>query len=457
MSNAALLRTLQIPLNSIVYPVLSLPPEITCEIFIHCLPTKWWTEAVNPKVAPLLLTHICRAWRQIAIFLPALWTTFYIETDDIPAYAAEIMETWFTRAGEGPLFVKIVGELTCMDNFTSFMEAFRRCSPRMQSLELHTALHEIDTHPLDFSQLKQLSLGPFFAPFYFAIEMFSNAPLLEEALMQEVQPSLIALPWHQLTKFTGEIYTPAECLEALLLMPNITECDLAVTLYKRREDSEDSDDEDDLDTFSHPDIEHLTLFEAESEDRPARSSCILTLLTLPALQSLKIVGSDDWNERVLDEFLLRSSPPLRELSIHPHYEQEGGTDIKLSASFVTLNLTHLEVWYPTNTFIFSFFDLLGVDPIFLPELQSLSFLGCRNADNEASPIDIVQTAGVPIADRNLFEGCVKLQSFHVVSESTPGIRTRRVFMFREEDLLPFKQLKASGMDIYIGTEEQSVV
>ncbi|KAF8214055.1 hypothetical protein K438DRAFT_1563557, partial [Mycena galopus ATCC 62051] len=69
----ARLLDLQTERESIVYPVLSLPPEITSEIFIRCLPSDRKLGAVKVDEAPLLIMHICRAWRQIAISLPALW------------------------------------------------------------------------------------------------------------------------------------------------------------------------------------------------------------------------------------------------------------------------------------------------------------------------------------------------------------------------------------------------
>ncbi|KAJ6466436.1 hypothetical protein C8R45DRAFT_839249 [Mycena sanguinolenta] len=57
-------------------PVCRLPAEITSEIFVYCLPTSYSDHDVNtanPSQAPMLLLHICRNWRDIAISTPALW------------------------------------------------------------------------------------------------------------------------------------------------------------------------------------------------------------------------------------------------------------------------------------------------------------------------------------------------------------------------------------------------
>ncbi|KAJ7639525.1 hypothetical protein FB45DRAFT_905928 [Roridomyces roridus] len=56
-------------LQAIVYPVLSLPSEITTEIFIHYVD-------VDPRRSPLPLTWICRTWRELARSSSSLWSSF---------------------------------------------------------------------------------------------------------------------------------------------------------------------------------------------------------------------------------------------------------------------------------------------------------------------------------------------------------------------------------------------
>ncbi|KAJ6480949.1 hypothetical protein C8R45DRAFT_905564, partial [Mycena sanguinolenta] len=59
-------------LRLIIYPILTIPVEITSEIFLHCLPA---IEAALPSTnsAPLLLGRICQTWRDIAYSNPRLW------------------------------------------------------------------------------------------------------------------------------------------------------------------------------------------------------------------------------------------------------------------------------------------------------------------------------------------------------------------------------------------------
>ncbi|KAJ7215601.1 hypothetical protein GGX14DRAFT_305468, partial [Mycena pura] len=59
-------------LNGVVYPILTLPPEITSRIFVHCLPHHG---RVRPSLrcAPLVLTRICGKWRAVALSTGELW------------------------------------------------------------------------------------------------------------------------------------------------------------------------------------------------------------------------------------------------------------------------------------------------------------------------------------------------------------------------------------------------
>ncbi|KAG2738844.1 hypothetical protein P692DRAFT_20757495, partial [Suillus brevipes Sb2] len=48
-------------------PVHRLPTEILSEIFLLCFPQD------QPGLAPLLLSTVCRRWREVAVGFPKLW------------------------------------------------------------------------------------------------------------------------------------------------------------------------------------------------------------------------------------------------------------------------------------------------------------------------------------------------------------------------------------------------
>ncbi|KAJ7044763.1 hypothetical protein C8F04DRAFT_1027150 [Mycena alexandri] len=445
------LKNVQTRLDPTTYPVLTLPPEITSEIFLRCLPKTRELDVVNPREAPLLLTHVCSAWRQIACSTPRLWTTFYITEkhgylDDL----ANIAETWFTRAGKCALSVKFHGSVTNETDFVSLLPGLRRHAREVRSLELNADVSDLVmmNPPLECVSLQKLTIGVLGGledlPEYSPLEMFTNGvPLLREVLMRTAPPSFLALPWQQLTKFAGEMYTVGSCLEALRAMPNLTEC--AFAAYYRADDAE---------MVYHPNIQHFTLFGRGSGFvSDATNARILAHITLPALRTLEIKDVHDFNQWTLDSFLIRSAARLWRLVVRP-WDMSSSIQLQLSAPFMALPLTELEIWHPSDldVFLAAFFKAIAQDVNTLPSLRSLSFRGCDRVKGGIAVDAIIGIAAVPITQRRHLAGCAQLQSFHVVSKTHP-----EVSVYAEARLLPFRELKEAGMDIYIGSEEESVV
>ncbi|KAJ6515448.1 hypothetical protein C8R45DRAFT_209378 [Mycena sanguinolenta] len=335
-----------------VFPVLALPPEITSEIFFHCLPRKRQSDIVNPKEAPLLLTHVCSLWRNIAISTPELWAAFDLEIGWPEPHLLEIGETWLGRARGCPISVKLssCGVLSDINHIDRFMTALWGRSRFIRALDLKLAVEDFDIvddpsgNP-DFRMLQKLSIhleeglggsadgrGP--------LELFRDAPMLCE-VVTEVPPSCITLPWHQLTKFTGEIYTIAECLDALHLMPNLVHCAFAAfglspIPARPFSHSDDAITQNEPTLLMHPNLQHLELFGSTSDSGLAANSArILAFLTLPALQTLKIQGVKDYDNGIFDAFLSRSSSPLRKLFVHTHEPKY--RDICLAPALTTLH------------------------------------------------------------------------------------------------------------------------
>ncbi|KAJ7195121.1 hypothetical protein GGX14DRAFT_306876, partial [Mycena pura] len=65
-------KALETQLEAVVYPILSLPVEITARIFVECLPANR-RKNVSSRQAPLLLMQVCRRWKDIAVSACELW------------------------------------------------------------------------------------------------------------------------------------------------------------------------------------------------------------------------------------------------------------------------------------------------------------------------------------------------------------------------------------------------
>ncbi|KAJ7693809.1 hypothetical protein B0H17DRAFT_1199503 [Mycena rosella] len=440
----------QLELDSLAYPILTLPPEITSEIFLHSLPTSYGDcerNAANPREAPMLLCYVCRTWREIALSTPALWTTIDLHISDIEC--AEIFQAWLDRAGAFPLFVKlkISGDLED-DVVGGIFKTLASRSRTVQSLELRASVEHLrymedaDEH-WSFPLLQMLCISSWDAEDADEedlIKTFTNFPLLREASLSQTPPSLIPLPWHQLIKLTAAFDTLADCLEVLRLSPNLAEYSFTLT---------DDDAFADLTALIHSNLQSLSLLENASI-MFAGITGILDYLSLPALQTLHIVDSEsdesNWQE-ILEGFLTRSSsPPLRKFAVHLP-----STDFEPAMFLNMPYLVDLQIWNPSRSFIEDFCDSFIVrDPRFLPQLQHLAFLGCESPPPAYDMLDIAYSGLAERWRARHDTGFAELKSFRLVWARDFG-------SLHEDALSPFQELVAEGMDIHIQGQSISYI
>ncbi|KAJ7639345.1 hypothetical protein FB45DRAFT_425065 [Roridomyces roridus] len=440
------LGRLQHQLDAVIYPVLSLPPEIVSEIFVLCLPTERMSmdmDALNWNEAPLLLSHICGQWRHIALAMPALWRELDIELlcPSRRAHDLEMIETWLERARKHPLSLRIKAPTSEFVD-TPFTQTFFGHASTIQSLDLDLMDNDLEmvTRRVEFPILRKLYLraSDEYGRDGFsddAIEMFDEVPRLSEVLLYYIPAHLVVLPWQQLQKFTGDFYNVSQCLQALELMPNITECAFSIEV---------EEGESDFNVVSHPEMRCFTLFYSECVGMggAAYNAKILKFLTFPKLESLELLDVEAYNEGDLHAFFDRGSPPLQRLLIRPHANEGFGNLTMGMKPLLESHLTYLEVWYPTPLLITRFFRRFGDEQTFTPGLQELAFT-CRNRAHEASRNVVLDRAGGALTMRTSLAGVAQLRVFRVdaVGKAFSG--------YRDEELLPFRKLKEHGMEVYI--------
>lgn len=86
-----------------------LPEEILHEIFLLCLPHPRYRASLSPRRAPVLLTHVCRYWRQSAHGLPALWSSLdmqHLRRCNVEALCERII-SWFSLSGGIPFTLQL--------------------------------------------------------------------------------------------------------------------------------------------------------------------------------------------------------------------------------------------------------------------------------------------------------------------------------------------------------------
>jgi F-box-like len=90
-----------------VHPISNLPPELLGEIFAHCLPPRIWQPPLpNVHEAPMLLCQVCSYWRELALSLPMLWSSFYGSTGHGSGRLSSI-RLWIERSRTHPLFISV--------------------------------------------------------------------------------------------------------------------------------------------------------------------------------------------------------------------------------------------------------------------------------------------------------------------------------------------------------------
>ncbi|KAJ7642592.1 hypothetical protein DFH06DRAFT_1213943 [Mycena polygramma] len=122
-----------------------LPHDILTEIFMASLPhiEYYSMTSVDP---PLLLCHICREWRNLALCLPRLWASLQIGREE-PSYDhahrhdhrtadEEGVKSWLTRSGRLPLSISSVSTTTAV------LEVLLEYAPRWEHIRFKRLLSE---------------------------------------------------------------------------------------------------------------------------------------------------------------------------------------------------------------------------------------------------------------------------------------------------------------------------
>ncbi|KAF7322290.1 WD40 repeat-like protein [Mycena chlorophos] len=108
-------------LDAYIYPILSIPNEITSEILCHCLPCYPECPRLLGPGSPMELAQVCRQWRLIAYATPALWRAielFKMEPNPKNAnkmrlvnvsFAPDVSlaKTWLQRSRSMPLSIVV--------------------------------------------------------------------------------------------------------------------------------------------------------------------------------------------------------------------------------------------------------------------------------------------------------------------------------------------------------------
>ncbi|KAJ7149559.1 hypothetical protein C8R46DRAFT_1309387 [Mycena filopes] len=224
-------RTLaQAPLDSYASPILTLPTEVTCEIFQHFMPTYPACPPISGALSPVTLTHICRAWREIALATPDLWRRIQVD-----CALAEQAEAWIARSGSRGLCIESRGCLR--RRHLPVLVAVIPHRARWEYLKLHfhplTSLSRIPIidgpmpllHHLDISFSQTVPTNLF---------TFLDAPRLRTVASNYIAAAKISVHWSQITAVTLRAMWLVECVPVLTQASRLVHCRLSVAFGAAR-------------------------------------------------------------------------------------------------------------------------------------------------------------------------------------------------------------------------------
>ncbi|KAJ7045096.1 hypothetical protein C8F04DRAFT_1343637 [Mycena alexandri] len=384
-------RPLQRRLDRIVFPVLSLPPEIVSHIFAECLPCRPVDGSLDRDVpsamlAPLLLLQICRTWREIALSTPHLW--HYLHLISVPESTYKSIRM---RQGVGT-FKGAIGSVLLV--FAS----------RLRSISLHLAREEYeglsDIGP--FPILENLTIS---FPWYDAgldhMKLFSTAPLLRHVFYKEgAKPRKFVLPCKDVSHLTCQAPLVQDAfLNFLQESPSVKEFKGFVRAGIRG---------------------HLRRIEVMTHDH---------------LETLCLAPNSSTN--YFPSFLASTS--LRRF--HTQHQMAS-----LSIEWFTAampGLVDIELCNPTLLFFREFFGMLdrSQESGFLPHLKALTFRHCA-FELDASMLQALSSRYTPTADNDTAD----LEFFQQIWPEG----WEAIFIMDDPTIAACRELVEQGMAIHVG-------
>ncbi|KAJ7633148.1 hypothetical protein FB45DRAFT_522992 [Roridomyces roridus] len=220
------------------YPILTLPAEITSEIFLQFLPSYPERSRVIGPHSPSFLLQICRQWRDVALTTPALWSTveliLRVDSSRYHAQQLDLLKMWLQRSGNCSLSVLLESIIGVDDDRTiveECIDALLCHASRWQDMEIILSPEGLRKIAGSMPLLHSLTIGmesreerpktP--------VALFTDAPALKRVLLYgSFDPFLVALPWFQITTLRAEALYAKEAIEILRHATMLEDCSLDI-------------------------------------------------------------------------------------------------------------------------------------------------------------------------------------------------------------------------------------
>ncbi|KAJ7447302.1 hypothetical protein B0H11DRAFT_2082899 [Mycena galericulata] len=328
-------------------PVRRIPPEILAEIFKFCVKNSLLLgrdySIDNPRVAPLVLSHVCSLWRAIAIKTPRLWDLLSLSR--FPKVSSRKMAARFAervrRSNRVPLTAVIRSDRYWYD------EKHRSIFYEVEHLEIALISPLLDNFfvlPTPcFPRLRTLHIeveaeddwSPFFARI---LGFFSCSPILSEIAIRfdfdetmrvsgPREPFAPHFPWSQLTNL---FITGIDLWDARGILRRCTILRNCVFMEVVSPSSSRSTGDIELPACTLPNLQRLVVL--SRHDFRSQFSPFFKFFIFPNLRHLEFDVSS-WGE-----------DPLCPLSQRSHFAL-----VSLSLHFISLNATMISAFLALNS------------------------------------------------------------------------------------------------------------
>ncbi|KAJ7615455.1 hypothetical protein FB45DRAFT_1035443 [Roridomyces roridus] len=363
-------KAAQEQLAAIVYPVLTLPNDITSEIFLQ-----YSDDYPTDSCSPLLLARVCSSWRQVALSTHGIWAHFGCGPRYCSAPESGIrffvpisgrLAIWLPRAGTLPLHIRIK-------------------LPDAEHPECARILKILGAYAAQWGTLDIMSDGPIVFPLQIkgplpclrrinlmlhpssdgvtTIPTIHDAPHLGQVELSAIDLAShnFVLPWSQLTRLELDEMALAQCLDILAQTQSLEFLHFQLM---------DVDPDEPITSPPHvlPRVHSLSLGYDDSYS-------IVSHLTLPALRQLRQFSPTQSSAAAIEGLISRSSCSPTTLIMWEYDEEDvDGTNAWLAVmpTIQKLELRRL-------------FNRIHDDTSFLPALTSLDINNCETRI-ELSPL-----------------------------------------------------------------------
>lgn len=327
-----------------------LPTEVLSQIFHYCLPEiREFQHLKPPSVleAPMLLTSVCRRWREVAIATPTLWCELLVTIDNEAQWRKRRIfcyKSWLERSRGCPLSLELFTDSPY--DWPKMIPFLRPHANRISSLCIHMPFEERKFDILDIlsptlQELIIFTLDPTLYEPIFDIDDFMADSQVQSISQLSALHSLHVLDstfdvkllssfdpalWARPTNITIGADEPATVLHLFRLAPNLSSFHM---LYMLDENGTPSCT---LKSCTHTKLQSLRITSNHGRLSTRDLSKLFDNLSLLNLRAFQVNGEPLWPHEEFKAFLTRSKCPLETLFLGTKV----GTRRKQRAEYVAL-------------------------------------------------------------------------------------------------------------------------